>query len=169
MFSYHTTVYKLCLTSEWIKRLALFISYESWKKCGAVLCLILISAIGPLLEGDVPVLPMASRQSLAPQTSGPYAPCHLFPPTSDAPAANTRHPKHITQTHNVLLSRSYFSSHLVFFPLGVPFFLWKCPSLISSCFMLIIRLLLLISAFFFPVMFIILICFSTLQSLYGLS
>ncbi len=31
----------------------------------------LVSAIGPLLEWNVPVLPMA-RRSQAPQTSGPY-------------------------------------------------------------------------------------------------
>ncbi len=44
-----------------------------------------VSAIGPLLEWNVPVFPMASRRSRAPQTSGPYALCHPFPPTSDAP------------------------------------------------------------------------------------
>ncbi len=44
----------------------------------------LMAAIGPLLEWNVPVLPMASRQSQAPQTSGPYCLCHPFPPTSDA-------------------------------------------------------------------------------------
>ncbi len=37
----------------------------------------LFSAIGP----NVPVLPMA-RRSRAPQTSGPYALCHPFPPTT---------------------------------------------------------------------------------------
>ncbi len=50
----------------------------------------LVSVIGPLLEGSVPVFPMfpmASRRSRAPQTSGPYALCHPFPPTSDAPDA----------------------------------------------------------------------------------
>ncbi len=44
----------------------------------------LMAAIGPLLEWNVPVLPMASRRSQAPQTSGPYCLCHPFPPTSDA-------------------------------------------------------------------------------------
>ncbi len=45
----------------------------------------LVSAICPLLEWNVLVFPMASRRSRAPQTSGPYALCHPFPPTSDAP------------------------------------------------------------------------------------
>ncbi len=118
MSSYHTTVYEFCVTSEWIKRLALFISYKSWPKRGArspALCwrliplfetrladasgsatlrfrmrchlktapnigeVSLVSAISPLLEYNVPVLPMASRRSRAPQTSGPYALCHPFP------------------------------------------------------------------------------------------
>ncbi len=40
---------------------------------------------GPLFEWNVLVFPMASRRSRAPQTSGPYALCHPFPPTSNAP------------------------------------------------------------------------------------
>ncbi len=48
----------------------------------------LVSAIYPLLEWNVPVLPMA-RQLRAPQTSGPYALCHPFPPTSDAPTCSS--------------------------------------------------------------------------------
>ncbi len=32
IISYHTTVYEFCVTSEWIKRLALFISYKLWPK-----------------------------------------------------------------------------------------------------------------------------------------
>ncbi len=44
-----------------------------------------VSAFGPLFEWNVPVFPMASRRSRATQTSGPYALCHPFPPTSDAP------------------------------------------------------------------------------------
>ncbi len=43
-----------------------------------------VSAICPLFEWNVPVLPMA-RRSRAPQTSGPYALRHPFPPTSDTP------------------------------------------------------------------------------------
>ncbi len=41
----------------------------------------LVSAIGPLLEWNVLVFPMA-RRSRAPQTSGPYALCHPFSPTT---------------------------------------------------------------------------------------
>ncbi len=39
----------------------------------------LVSVIGPLLEWNIPVLPMA-RRSRAPQTSGPYALFHTSPP-----------------------------------------------------------------------------------------
>ncbi len=44
----------------------------------------LVSGIGPLIKWNVPVLPM-DRRLRAPQTSGPYALGHTFPPTSDAP------------------------------------------------------------------------------------
>ncbi len=47
-----------------------------------------VSAFDPLFEWNVPVFPMASRRSRAPQTSGPYALCYLFSPTSDAPVCS---------------------------------------------------------------------------------
>ncbi len=38
-----------------------------------------VSAFGPLFEWNVPVFPMASKRSWAPQTSVPYALCHPPP------------------------------------------------------------------------------------------